>query len=81
MPVFLIPWIASALVAALGVGYLVVRSIKGKRFAVLGPAGAGESTFINVLRTGEVTLAYEQMAEPIRLNGKKIKLQEHELKI
>lgn len=81
MPVFLIPWIASALVASLGVGYLVVRSLKGKRFAILGPAGAGKSTFINFLRTGEVTLAYEQTAEPIRLNGKKIKLQEHELKI
>lgn len=81
MPVFLIPLIASALVAALGIGYLIVRPLKGKRFAVLGPAGAGKSTFINFLRTGEVTLAYEQTAEPTRLNGKKIKLQEHELKI
>ncbi len=83
MPVFLLPWIASALVAALGVGVgvLVIRSLKGKRFAVLGPAGAGKSTFINFLRTGEVTLTCEQTAEPIKLDGKKIKLKEHELKI
>lgn len=81
VPFFLIPWVASALVAAVGVGFLFIDSLKGKRFAVLGPAGAGKSTFINFLLTGEVALVSEMTAEPVRFNGKKVKLKEHELKV
>jgi len=61
--------------------YSLVQTLKGKRFAVLGPAAAGKTTMINFLRTGEVTLHYEETEAPTKLKGRNIKLKEYELKI
>lgn len=61
--------------------YSLAQTLKGKRFAVLGPAAAGKTTMINFLRTGEVTLHYEETEAPTKLKGRKIKLKEYELKI
>jgi len=82
MPVFLVwgLWLVAGAVAGFG-GYLVLASLKGKRFVVLGPSLAGKTTLIGFLKTGEVTLQYEATVRPAKLNGRKIKLQEHELKI
>ena len=86
MPVFLVwgLWLVGGAVASAAAGYggyLLLASLKGKRFVVLGPSLAGKTTLIGFLRTGEVTLQYEATVRPATLNGRKIKLQEHELKI
>jgi hypothetical protein len=61
--------------------YFLIDALKGRRFAVLGPAFAGKTTMINFLRTGEVTLVYEETEAPTKLKGRKIKLKEYALKV
>lgn len=83
MPVFLVwgLWLVAGAVAAGYGGYLFLAPLKGKRFVVLGPSLAGKTTLVGFLKTGEVKLQYEATVRPAELDGRKIKLQEHELNI
>lgn len=77
MPLFM-PAVVGIALTAIG---LIANRLRGKRFAVLGPHASGKTTFIQFLRTGEVTLDCDATEQPTKLRGRKVKLKEFELRV
>jgi GTPase SAR1 family protein len=59
----------------------VQKKLKGKKIAVLGPRASGKTTLIKFLLKGELSKEYVQTAKPEKFRGKKVNLQDLELKI
>lgn len=73
-------WIAIALVAAI-TAITVYEYFRGKRICILGAQGTGKTHLFNFLHTGSIPEEYFQTQEVTKLKGRKIKLNEIEMKI
>lgn len=59
----------------------IVVALRGKHVAVLGARGVGKSHFIKFLTTGSIPLEYKQTVAPEKTSGRRLQLQELDLKI
>lgn len=72
-------WLLALLgLAGIGVG---ISMLNGKSVAILGPREAGKSTLVNFLLNGTISEEYIATGRPTKFTGKKISLQEINLKV
>ena len=74
-------WWLLALLGLGSIGLGFVSMLNGKTVAILGPREAGKSTLVNFLLKGTMSEKYIATGRPTKFTGKKISLQDVNLKV